>query len=137
MTRSRIEMLDGLPPVEDYLRLREAVGWSTCGFQVAEQALAASLLGVYATKDGEIVGAGRIIGDGVMYAYVQDLMIHPHHQGAGIGSRLLDRLRRSLTTSGYGRTLLLVASDEVRGFYEKHGFNVMNDRVLSAKSLIQ
>jgi GNAT superfamily N-acetyltransferase len=38
------------------------------------------------------VGMGRLVGDGVMYFYVQDLAVEPGYQGRGVGQAILDAL---------------------------------------------
>ena len=41
--------------------------------------------------DGEkIVGFARIVGDGVLFAYIQDVMVLPEYQGQHVGSCLME-----------------------------------------------
>jgi len=57
---------------KQFLSLRESVGWKGEELQIGK-ALEAGIYNVTA-KDGEqAVGMGRLVGDGIMYWYVQDV----------------------------------------------------------------
>jgi ribosomal protein S18 acetylase RimI-like enzyme len=78
---------------------------------------------VHASFNGEVVGYGRLVGDGGLYIYIQDLIVHPKHQGQGIGNSLLEELHnivREMKSSR--RRVVLVADSGVQGFYEKAGY---------------
>ncbi|MDQ0378534.1 GNAT family N-acetyltransferase [Amycolatopsis thermophila] len=105
---------DGLPTVAEYRALRAAVGWPSPGPDVCRAALANSVHGVVARTGPELVGMGRLIGDGVMYLLVVDVVVHPAAQGAGRG--------RQLVAVAGARRVQLVAADEVVPFYERLGF---------------
>lgn len=109
---------DGLPTVAEYRALRAAVGWPSPEPDVCRAALANSVHGVVARTGPELVGMGRLIGDGVMYLLVVDVVVHPAAQGAGLGRRLVERL---VAVAG-ARRVQLVAADEVVPFYERLGF---------------
>ena len=47
---------------------------------------------VCAYIDAKIVGMGRLVGDGAVICYIQDLMIHPDYQHYGIGSAIIEDL---------------------------------------------
>ena len=51
-----------------------------------------SLFGVVATVNDKVVGTGRIVGDGAIFYYIQDLMVMPKYQKRGMGSAILDAL---------------------------------------------
>lgn len=78
--------------VDTYLWLREAVGFKKLSRTQAVKALKNSLYVVAAYADDRIVGMGRIVGDGAVICYIQDLMIHPDYQKAGVGSKLIENL---------------------------------------------
>jgi ribosomal protein S18 acetylase RimI-like enzyme len=79
--------------VEELDDLWGAVGWGVLAFWRIEKALANSLLVVglwqHDPAQPRLVGFGRCIGDGVIEAVVCDVAIHPHHQGVGLGKRLM------------------------------------------------
>lgn len=113
-----------LPEAEAYLRLFETTGWNEIYAQPAD-ALGRGLEGswhVVAAYEGDIlVGVGRTLSDGVQYAVIFDMIVHPSRQGRGIGSEILRRLLERCDDAGI-RDVLLFAAEGVRGFYEGHGF---------------
>ena len=69
--------------------------------------------------DGRLVGAGRVLADGVDAAYIADVAVHPDHQGRGLGAAIIQELVR--LASGH-RKILLYANPGTEGFYAKLGF---------------
>jgi GNAT superfamily N-acetyltransferase len=112
-----------LPTVEEHRRLAESVGWAD-GFHWPSLpgSLENSLYGVVATSGDEIVGMGRIVGDGSMYFYIQDVAVSPRFQRMGIGQAIVEALlawveARSPAVVG------LFATPEAGELYRRHGFS--------------
>lgn len=115
---------------EDFIRLRIAVGRVATPPQQAEAALRAGLYNVTAFCDGKAVGMGRLVGDGAMYWYIQDVAVLPEHQGHGIGKNIVKKLLQYVylhTSAGTFTTVGLIAAKDKDGFYEKLGFKAMPD----------
>ncbi len=109
---------------EDYCRLRESVSWQLFSKEQMQEALSRSLFTITAVEDGQIVGMGRLIGDG-MYYLMADLVVHPLYQKRGIGTGITDRLMKYVedrTPIGGRSSLQLIAEKGKEGFYEKLGF---------------
>lgn len=120
-----IELKDNQLDIETYMYLRQQVGWKMLSKKQAEMALKNCLFNVVAYEDGEPVGMGRIVGDGAVVCYVQDLVILPAVQGKGIGSQVLGRLVEyveSITEDGTEMMLCLMCAKGREGFYKKHDF---------------
>lgn len=66
--------------VADYLKIRSQVGWIQLGKEQAQKALENSLYIVGAYDNDNLVGMGRIVGDGAVICYVQDLIVVPESQ---------------------------------------------------------
>ena len=116
-------ILEQLPDVTDYNRLRDVVGWSAYLVEVAEPCLARSLYGVCVLQDDAVVGMARVIGDGGMTFYLQDVIVHPDHQGRGLGAQLMDRIMAYLRAHAVpGAVVGLMAAAGKEGFYERYGF---------------
>jgi len=116
-------ILEQLPDVADYNRLRVVVGWGAYPVEVAEPCLARSLYGVCALLDDVVVAMARVIGDGGMTFYIQDVIVHPDHQGRGLGAQLMDRVMAYLGAHAVpGAVVGLMAAAGKEGFYERYGF---------------
>ncbi|MBU2551549.1 MAG: GNAT family N-acetyltransferase [Proteobacteria bacterium] len=114
---------EGPPTVAEYARLRQAVGWPPVDPRAASAALNASLFAVRVALQDDVIGMGRIIGDGGLYFYVQDVMILPEHQKGGLGRRIMQTLTRWLDDHAPpGAFVGLMAARGAAGFYRRHGF---------------
>lgn len=111
--------------IDTYLELRKAVGFKPLSRTQAKKALEHSLYIVCAYMNAQIVGMGRLVGDGAVICYIQDLMIHPDFQHYGIGSVLIEDLIRyveGLCEEGTEIMLDLMCAVGREPFYQKHGF---------------
>lgn len=71
---------------------------------------------------GALVGAGRVLADGVDCAYLCDVALLPSHQGTGLGQQLVARLVE--LSRGHGK-IILYAVPGKEPFYRKFGFRRM------------
>ena len=120
-----IEIRDEKLSVADYLELRARVGWKKLTLRQAELAVDNCLFMATAYVDGKLVGMGRIVGDGAVICYIQDLIVSPDYHGMGIGSKLIDRLRNfvlSLKKEDEEMMLCLMSAKGRETFYIKNGF---------------
>jgi GNAT superfamily N-acetyltransferase len=111
--------------VDIYLNLRKQVGWIELSRQQAQMALDNSLKIITVYDDERPIGMGRIVGDGAVISYIQDLIIIPEYQSRHIGSLLIERLIdfvKSITIKGTRMMLCLMCAKGREIFYEKHGF---------------
>lgn len=120
----KYEVQERAPTLDEYRALCEAVGWTpVINFEVAALSLERSLFAVVVTHDGEAVGMGRVVGDGAIYFYIQDIAIMPEHQGEGVGQLVLQRLMTYLRDNAPDRAFVgLFATEEAVDFYRRHGF---------------
>jgi ribosomal protein S18 acetylase RimI-like enzyme len=112
------------PPVADYLRLRVESGLSPKTDAQARAALPGSWFPCHVVAEGgEVVGMGRLLGDGGWYFHVVDMAVLPAHQRRGVGdavlAALLDRVRSEAPAGAY---VNLLADPPGRRLYERHGF---------------
>ncbi len=111
--------------VDTYLFLRKQVGWVELTDRQAEYALKNCLFNVCAYLNGRPVGMGRVVGDGAVISYIQDLVVIPDAQGQHIGSAILTRLKlfvEDITEQGSRMMLCLMCAKGRESFYEAHGF---------------
>ena len=90
---------------------------------MAENSLDHSLFHVVIRDQSKLIGMGRIIGDGFMYFYVQDLVVDPDYQKQGIGNALMAQIENYLFASAKrGSTIGLLAAKGKEGFYTRFGY---------------
>jgi GNAT superfamily N-acetyltransferase len=118
-------LLDGPPPVDEYLSLRRRAGLSPRTRAQAVVALPGSWWSCHVLHEasGLAVGMGRVIGDGGWYFHVVDMAVLPDHQRRGLGdailTALLDRIRLKAPPGAY---VNLLADPPGRALYARHGF---------------
>ena len=104
------------------------MGWTTYADDVVtlEAALAGSSRVVAARRDGRLVGVARVISDGATICYLQDVLVRPDAQRAGIGRALV---LAALEPYAFVRQKVLLTDDEPgqRAFYESLGYQETRD----------
>ena len=118
-----ILLVERFPGIDDYCRLRSQAGLSPKTPQAASKGLPNTLYGVSLKLGDEVIGMGRIIGDGGCFYTVVDIAVVPSYQGRGLGKRIMNALdawlRANAEPSAY---VTLVADGEARHLYAKYGF---------------
>lgn len=113
-----------VPTPAEHRAIAEAVGWGHAfTWETLPQSLANSRFGVVAIGDGKAVGMGRVVGDGVLYWYIQDLAVLPQWQGQGIGHALLGALLDEIAKRTPAPAFVgLFATPDGMALYERFGF---------------
>ena len=121
---AEIEFADRVVTVDELRRLASTVDWlDHYDWNTMDAALAASLRGVVAIVDSTVVGTARLVGDGLRYCYVQDVLVDPAHSDRGIASALVERLLSWVAEQGSAEVFVgLFSSPEAEGVYESLGF---------------
>jgi ribosomal protein S18 acetylase RimI-like enzyme len=113
-----------LPTIAEYHKLRTAVGWECMDSKSTEIGLKNSLFSVCALFKKEVVGYGRVIGDGAIFFYIQDIMVLPEHQKKGVGRMIMNAIMDFLNAHARKYTFVgLMAAKGASSFYEKFGFS--------------
>ena len=81
-------------------------------------ALAASFATHSAWHGPRLVGTARVLSDGVLYAFMVDVIVDPAYRGRGVGAVLLRCCLRDLKQSGLATATIPWAAH--LGFYEQH-----------------
>lgn len=110
--------------LEDFKSLCSNVGWAEhMNFDAAETSLKNSLFSVTIKDKNQLIGMGRIVGDGAIYYYIQDIVVHPSFQGKGIGKEIMRVLTKYLQENAPDKSFVgLFASEGKEPFYEKFDF---------------
>jgi GNAT superfamily N-acetyltransferase len=109
---------------QEFLRIREELGLPAVGFAVAARALRDDLFDVVVLLDGEApVGCARVIGDGALTFYIQDVLVVPRLQRKGIGSKIMELVLKQLgSIAPAGAFIGLAAAPGTERFFARHGF---------------
>ncbi|MCP4371059.1 MAG: GNAT family N-acetyltransferase [Deltaproteobacteria bacterium] len=121
---TKIEYKYAHPDAKQYIELFDSTGWNAiykANLSELSKALENSWLVVTAYDAGELVGIGRIVSDGVLYAMIYDLIVMPSHQGRGIGTTILGKLIDRCKDAEIRDVQLFSSKGKVR-FYSKRGF---------------
>ena len=124
-----------LPP-EQLRDLFVAVGWSD-GSETEEMVQKGyripwmnSTLVVSAWANERLIGAVRVLSDTMFRSIIYDLLVLPEYQNKGVGTELLQRCIEHFPNSEW----LVQTTEEISGYYIKHGFKISNDTFLSVPS---
>ena len=120
-----ITIKENIINVDEFNYLFDEVGWGSHDYEVSEQALNNNVYSVSIYDNDKIIGYGRIIGDGIIYLYIHDIMVHPNYQGQGIGKQIMEKLVSKINEIKKKNPYLrayLGASIGKEDFYKKCGF---------------
>ena len=108
---------------QEIIDLYAAVGWSayTNDIQGLVLCLSQSTYVAFHVEDHKVVGLVRSLSDGVSIHFLQDILVHPDHQGKGIGKALMESALQRFKKC---RTHLLMTDDNEnqKKFYESLGY---------------
>ncbi len=110
---------------DGFASIRSQMGWEDKPLAQIEGALLRGLCTISAYDGETLVGMGRLVGDGAMYWYVQDVVVLTAYQGRGIGTEIMRRLMERVASGGIPGTTVtvgLMAAKGKEGFYTKLGF---------------
>jgi len=123
METAQVELVERFPGAEDYCRLRAQAGMAPRTIEAAQRGLPNTLYGVSLLRDGEVVGMGRVIGDGACFFIVVDIAVTPALQGQGLGKRIVGALDDWLRANAPPSAVVsLVADGDAKHLYAKYGF---------------
>jgi ribosomal protein S18 acetylase RimI-like enzyme len=91
------------------------------------------LFSVCLEREGEIIGLGRIVGDGGLYFYVQDIIVKPEYRGLGYSRIIMDEVMKFIKVNAKkGSFVGLFAAKGTEGLYEKYGFVIRPNEIFGA-----
>lgn len=122
--RTKDIRFQSLPPdPHDFVRLRAECGWGEISLETARNALSRSVIDLTCFDGGDLVGMGRVVGDGVLYFYLQDIIVKSNYRGQEIGREIVARLiEHAVARAGVGATIGLMSAKGKEEFYRHFGF---------------
>ncbi|GLX78323.1 N-acetyltransferase [Thalassotalea insulae] len=120
------------PEAEEFIAFRATIGWSNPDIQTVQHSIKHSLFWVCIRDQSQhLIATARVIGDNAMYYYIQDVIVHPEHQGQGLGNRLMEHIENYLAHQCQpGATIGLLAAQGKEAFYQKFGYSLRNGQPL-------
>lgn len=116
------------PTLSEYKKLRGLVGWRETDENATDMALTNSLFSAVAVERETVIGFGRVVGDGGLYFYIQDLIIHPEFQNKGFGKSLMKVLMSYIKAiAKSGAFVGLMAAKGLEKYYESFGFEARDE----------
>lgn len=127
MSASQIVLKEEPPSAIDFSLLRSSVGWTSPEMPIVQQSIDSSLFWVSIFLSNRLIACGRLVGDGAMYFYVQDVIVHPEFQNLGLGAQIMNSINGFITENcPSGSTVGLLAAKGKEAFYLKYGFTSRN-----------
>ncbi|EHD2267525.1 GNAT family N-acetyltransferase [Vibrio cholerae] len=112
------------PNVDEFILLRSKVGWINPEPIIVQESLDNSIFHVCVYAESQLAGFGRIVGDGSMYFYLQDVVVAPTYQNQGIGNLVMQEIEQFLENNARsGATIALLAACGKEKFYSKFGYS--------------
>lgn len=130
-----MKILENIDNVEEYNYLFDIVGWGSYPVEISKKALSNNIYSVSIYDNDNIIGYGRLIGDGIIFLYIHDIMVKPDYQGKGIGKTIMQKLLskvEELRKENPDLLLYLGASKGKEDFYRKCGFITREEAGLGA-----
>ena len=75
---------------------------------------------VTARLNGQLIGIGNAISDGHLVVYFPHMLVHPHHQGQGVGKEMMKAMQEKYV--GFHQQML-IADGRAIDFYKSLGFS--------------
>ncbi|MDP9701575.1 ribosomal protein S18 acetylase RimI-like enzyme [Paenibacillus intestini] len=119
-----VQILKKQISVEDYMNLREIVGWGNPeNIEAIERGLKNTLYSICIEDEEQTIGYGRIVGDGGFTFYIQDIIVIPSYQRLGLGNTIMTELMEYITsTYPPGSSVGLMSAKGKEEFYKRFGF---------------
>ena len=123
MSLEDVVLVERFPGIDDYRRMRASTGLSAKSAEASARGLANTTYGVSLLRDGDVVGMGRIVGDGGCFHFVVDIAVDPQLQGRGLGKLIMDALDAWLRANAEPTAhVSLFADGNARHLYARYGF---------------
>ncbi len=130
-----LKLKENVNNVDEFNLLYDLVGWDSYDKKISQKALNNTFYSISIYDDEQIIGYGRLIGDGICFMYIHDVMVKPEYQNKKIGTMIMNKLIEKIELIKKENSdirVYLGASKGKEGFYEKFGFVKREDANLGA-----
>lgn len=109
--------------VAEYQFLRGTTNWFSVDDKAVEHSLANDLFSVCVFDNDRLIGMGRIVGDGAIYFYIQDIIVIPTYQKKGVGKLIMNEIEAFIENNAFQNSFVgLMAAEGVQEFYHRYGY---------------
>ena len=116
------------PTPAQWMELRSGVGWASFSEETAQKSLDNTPFCVCAMDGDELIGMGRVLGDGVFAFYIGNVMVRPDRQQEGVGSAIMEKIMAHVDACAVpGAIASLLAIKGKEEFYTRFGFEERPD----------
>jgi predicted GNAT family N-acyltransferase len=118
-----LRLLEEAPTPKEYANLRRLMGWGEIDEVTARKTVEAAIYSVCLRAEDRLVGLARVVGDGVLYFYIADVIVHPELRGGGYGTTLMRAILGYFARAAKPEATIVVVPLKGREkFYEGFGF---------------
>jgi GNAT superfamily N-acetyltransferase len=118
-----IVLSETLPTVAEYVDLRVRAGWGSIDQATASTTIERAAFTISLRYQGRLVGLARVMGDGVLYFFLADLIVDPAFRGGGLGERLMQAVTSHFVACAKpGASITLLPLQGGESFYERFGY---------------
>jgi len=111
------------PTVAEYVDLRARVGWGSIDEDTASTTIRHAAFTVSLRHKERLIGLARVMGDGVLYFFLADLIVDPEFRGERLGERLMRAVTSYFDACARpGASITLIPLRGGEAFYERFGY---------------
>ncbi len=123
MLKNKIIYREHPPTPEQFVKLRIECGWGEISLATARKSLEGGVIDLTCYDGDYLVGMGRVVGDGALYFYLQDIIVRQDYQNQSIGREIVKKLMdKTLKRAESGATIGLMSAKGKETFYQHFGF---------------
>jgi GNAT superfamily N-acetyltransferase len=116
-------LVEDVPSAAEYIELRRIMGSPEVSQEAANKTVTGALFTVCLREEARLLGIARVVGDGVLYFYISDVIVSPELRGRGYGVLLMEAVLSYLRRAAHPGAMIVVVPLKGREtFYEHFGF---------------
>lgn len=121
-----MKMVYEKPKAEDYVSLRLRSGMGNKDLDRSKKALTNSLFTVSLYEKDELIGFGRIVGDGGITYVVSDIMVDENYRRRGFADQIMKEINRYFEENTFEDSYIcLIANSPADLLYNKYQFEYL------------
>ena len=123
MSECEFEIIDSCENIDfaEVSELLQFYGLSDLDSDTQKRVFQNSYVTIFVKKDGELIGVGRAISDGITQGAIYNIAVKDEYRGKGLGKRIVDEILTRLA----GCNVVLYTHPKHLGLYEHWGFRRM------------